>query len=129
MNLPPKMRNPSKRLSRKYHSGAFCILLDSFRRCNRSGCEQASWLKSRTTSLNVSSPVIPMSESFISSFNKPNRNLWRDKSISQKNKEKITHPTMINLQCDNICVSFFYGNGQWLYSTFILYMLISAMLQ
>lgn len=63
----------------KPHSG-MCdrFVVDvSFRRCNRSGCEQANWLKSRTTSLNVSSPVTPISESFISSFKRPSRNLKR----------------------------------------------------
>lgn len=53
-------------------------------RCNRSGWAFAKCEKSRTTSLNVSSPVEPISESFISSLSRPNRNLQKKKSCTSE---------------------------------------------
>lgn len=54
-----------------------CIYYPSsnFGLCSFSGCEHAKCEKSLTTSLNISSPDTPNSESFISSFNRANRSL------------------------------------------------------
>ena len=105
-------------------------------RTSLSGWDIASWEKSLTTSLNVSSPWDPISEDFISSSKRPSRRLKRNHEsllallsfIQQKKKKFIFYKNCVSLQSYYVRICLSNCNVQWFIIIRIFQMLVSSVL-